>query len=283
MEIGPRSSAAALTIESRVARIPRGGISASVESTRRFSCIASAYEHYSPWLPIAEIFGFGENVAVVSDASDTKKRLLEPSDRVAEVLFGLIMVLTFTGSLSAAEADRSEVRTMLIGALGCNFAWGVIDAFFYLLGCLGERGEGIRALRAAQDASNPENAHRVIADALPRVLVATLDDSDVESMRKKLLTAPPPPSHPRLQWYEWRAAIGVFLWVFITTFPVAVPFLLMADVARAMRVSNAIAVTMLFLAGYAFGRIAGFRPWATGLSMIAVGTMLVVFTIALGG
>jgi hypothetical protein len=38
------------------------------------------------------------------------KRILDPVERISEVLFGLIMVLTFTGSLSAAEAGRAEVR-----------------------------------------------------------------------------------------------------------------------------------------------------------------------------
>ena len=36
------------------------------------------------------------------------KRVLEPHERVAEVLFGLIMVLTFTGSLSIAESGRDD-------------------------------------------------------------------------------------------------------------------------------------------------------------------------------
>src|SRR5678809_1467351 len=78
----------------------------------------------------------------------SSKRLLEPNERIAEVLFGLIMVLTFTGSLSVAEAGQAEVRTMLIGAIGCNLAWGIIDGVFYLMGCLNERAIGIRALRA---------------------------------------------------------------------------------------------------------------------------------------
>ena len=39
-------------------------------------------------------------------------RVLKPIDRVSKVLFGLIMVLTFTGSLSVAEAGRGEVRTV---------------------------------------------------------------------------------------------------------------------------------------------------------------------------
>ena len=63
----------------------------------------------------------------------SSKRVLEPNERISEVLFGLIMVLTFTGSLSVAEADRAEVRTMLIGALGCNLAWGIIDGVLYVM------------------------------------------------------------------------------------------------------------------------------------------------------
>jgi hypothetical protein len=38
------------------------------------------------------------------------RRVLEPAERIAEVLFGLIMVLTFTGSLSVAEAGRDDIR-----------------------------------------------------------------------------------------------------------------------------------------------------------------------------
>ena len=60
------------------------------------------------------------------------KRVLDPIDRVSEVLFGLIMVLTFTGSLSVAEAGRDDVRTMLIGAVGCNVAWGVTRGLWVL-------------------------------------------------------------------------------------------------------------------------------------------------------
>ena len=85
----------------------------------------------------------------------TSKRVLEPYDRVSEVLFGLIMVLTITGSLSVADAGRDDVRTMLIGALGCNLAWGIIDGLLYLMGCLSEQGSGIRSLRALRKAVVP--------------------------------------------------------------------------------------------------------------------------------
>ena len=56
--------------------------------------------------------------AATVDTSKSRKRVLEPIERNSEVLFGLIMVLTFTGSLSIAEAGRDDVRAMLIGAFG---------------------------------------------------------------------------------------------------------------------------------------------------------------------
>src|SRR6185295_6078557 len=93
-------------------------------------------------------------------------RVLEPIDRVSEVLFVLIMVLTFTGSLSVAEARRDDVRAVLIGALGCNVAWGIIDGVLYLMGSLAEKGRGLLTLRAVRQATDPDQARRLIAGAL---------------------------------------------------------------------------------------------------------------------
>ena len=218
-----------------------------------------------------------------NESIKSSKRVLEPNERIAEVLFGLIMVLTFTGSLSVAEANRAEVRTMLIGALGCNLAWGIIDGVLYLMGCLSDQGSGIRTLRALRKAAAPEEAHRVIADALPPMVAITLGPAEYETVRKKLVQLPEPPTHPRLRKTEWLGALSVFLWVFLTTFPVAIPFIFMNDVARAMRVSNVIAIVLLFLTGYAFGRVAEYRPWLTGLAMVVLGSLLVGITMALGG
>ena len=211
------------------------------------------------------------------------KRALEPGERIAEVLFGLIMVLSFTGSLSVADAGRDDVRTMLIGALGCNIAWGIIDGILYLMDCLSERARDLRALRAARNATAPEDAHRVIAEALPPVVAATLGPAEYETVRQKLLLLPEPASRPWLSKADWLGGLAVFLWVFVTTFPVAIPFIFMSDVARAMRVSNVIAVGLLVITGYAFGRITNYHPWLTGLAMVLLGGALVAATIALGG
>jgi VIT1/CCC1 family predicted Fe2+/Mn2+ transporter len=220
---------------------------------------------------------------MMKDATRAPRRVLEPADRVSEVLFGLIMVLTFTGSLSVAEAGRADVRTMLVGALGCNIAWGIIDGILYLMGCLTEKGSGIRALKAIQKATTPEQAHLVISDALPPLVATMLGPGDYESIRQKLVRLPEPPPAPRLSRAEWAGAAAVFFWVFITTFPVAVPFIVIGDVGTAMRVSNTVAVLLLFLTGHAFGRIAGYRPWTSGLFMVVLGSVLVAVTMALVG
>jgi hypothetical protein len=213
----------------------------------------------------------------------SSKRVLEPVDRVSEVLFGLIMVLTFTGSLSVAEAGRDDVRTMLIGALGCNLAWGIIDGVLYLMGCLAEKGRGLLAFRAVRKAADPKEAQRLIADALPPVITSILQPAELDTMSRRLKDLPEPPEQARLHRDDWLGAVGVFLLVFLCTFPVVIPFIFMHNAGPALRVSNAIAIVMLFLTGYAFGRMTGRHPWLVGISMVVLGLILVGLTIALGG
>ena len=69
----------------------------------------------------------------------------------------------------------------------------------------------------------------------------------------------------------------------ITTGKVVIPFLFMRNAMPALRISNAIAIVMLFLTGYAFGRITGRRPWLRGIAMVVLGSILVGITMALGG
>src|SRR5262245_36732272 len=97
------------------------------------------------------------------------------------------MVLTFTGSLSVAEAGRDDVRAMLIGALGCNIAWGIIDGALYLMGCLAERAHNLATYRAVREASDPRQAYHVIAGALPPVIASVLELDEFERVRQRLM------------------------------------------------------------------------------------------------
>jgi len=217
------------------------------------------------------------------ELTKSSRRVLEPHERISEVLFGLIMVLTFSGSLSVAEADRAEVRTMLIGALGCNIAWGIIDGVLYLMGCLAEKGRGLMILRAVRKTADTQTAQRLIADALPSIVASILQPTDLETMRQRLKQLPEPPDRERLRKEDWLGAVAIFLIVFLSTFPVVIPFIFMNDARLALRVSNGIAILTLFVAGYAYGKCVERRPWIMAVSMVVLGSVLVGLTMALGG
>jgi VIT1/CCC1 family predicted Fe2+/Mn2+ transporter len=206
---------------------------------------------------------------------------LSPVDRVSEVLFGLIMALTFTGTLSVATADRSEVREMLIGALGCNIAWGLVDAVMFLLAALTERGRNLAILKEVRT-SNPTRARELILEAMPPIVASTMKPDEVDAIRSRLCSLPEP-GRFSITFADLRMALGVFLLVFLATLPVALPFAFIHEAHRALRLSNAIALAMLFLGGYYLGGHAGRHPWLSGLLMLGIGAVLVWATIALGG
>lgn len=223
--------------------------------------------------------------AIVDKRSEKKpvRRLLDPIDRTSEVLFGLIMALSFTCSIGAAEAGKDDVQAMLIGAIGCNIAWGLIDGIIFLLTSLTERAREIAALRAMGKAIDPEEGRAIVTDALLPVIANALSVADIERIRQKLVQLSGPPERPRLRSSDFLAAAGVALLVILATFPVVLPFIFIEDAGTALRTSNGIALVMLFLSGYSFGYYAKYRPIRMGLIMMLVGTVLVMITIALGG
>jgi VIT1/CCC1 family predicted Fe2+/Mn2+ transporter len=208
---------------------------------------------------------------------------LSPVDQVSGVIFGLIMALTFTGSLSVATADRAEVRSMLIGALGCNIAWGLVDAVMFLLGILAERGRNLAVLKEARGPRDWGRARQLIAESMPPLLAAMMQPAELETLRARLARLPEPPARIGLSAADFRAAAGVFLMVFLATLPVALPFLFFHEAHVALRVSNGIALLMLFVGGYIIGRHGMRHPWGSGLVTLGVGVLLVWATIALGG
>jgi VIT1/CCC1 family predicted Fe2+/Mn2+ transporter len=209
--------------------------------------------------------------------------VLDPIERVSEIIFGLIMALTFTGSLSAATAGSEEIRTMMFAALGCNLAWGLVDAVMYLVALMTERTRSFTLLRRVRSATAPREAQAMLAEAMPGHLGTEITAEALEDLRQRLVVLPEPPARGRLGRDDFIGALGVFLIVVLSTFPVVVPFMLFSETLLAMRVSNAVALVTLFACGFALGRYAGGIPWRSGFAMAAIGVVLVAATIALGG
>jgi hypothetical protein len=204
-------------------------------------------------------------------------------ERISEILFGVIMALTFTCALGVATADNVKVRAMLIGALGCNLAWGIIDAGVYLIARIYEQGRKIALLRAMREATDSGAARRIIAGALPPLLVSAVSEQQLESMRQTLHQVQDLPERPRLTKRDGFGAVAVCLLCFLSTFPIALPFIVIGNARLALRVSNVIAIAMLIFCGYALAYRGGLRPWATALVMLVFGGAMVGVAIALGG
>jgi VIT1/CCC1 family predicted Fe2+/Mn2+ transporter len=209
-------------------------------------------------------------------------RLLDPIERVSEIIFGLIMAVTIVGALSIATAGSNETRTVMMAALGCNLAWGLVDAVMYLVRTLTERRRNL-ALAKQAAVADAETAHRLIMAALPEHVAAITGPPELEVMRRKL-QALPMTQRFALGRDDYLAAVGIFLLVVGATFPVVIPFLATRDLALAMQWSRLITLAMLFAAGLALGRYAGHaHPLRTGLLMALLGAALIAAVKALGG
>lgn len=88
---------------------------------------------------------------------------------------------------------------------------------------------------------------------------------------------------PRLAKEDWLGALGVFLLVFLSLFPVVVPFIFISNARLALRIFECGCSRAVFLAGYSFGRFTYSNPWRAGLSIVIFGIAVVAVAILLGG
>lgn len=209
--------------------------------------------------------------------------VLSPYDRASEVLFGLIMALTLTGALSVTGATEQETRALFVSTLACNVAWGFVDAVMYVLNEVLGRGRLLLLDRALREGGNPAELRVLLGEVLPEPLAEGLSAASLDAVRSTVAAHPDLHAPARVQGADLLGALGVFVLVVATTFPVAAPFLFLADVAVAKAVSRGLALALLFAGGYAVGRYSGVRPVWMGLAMLGVGAVLVAVVTALGG
>lgn len=209
--------------------------------------------------------------------------VLSPVDRIAEILFGLIMVLTFTGAISVSNDGRQEVRDLLWAALGCNVAWGLVDAIMYWMNVLIDRGRAANSIRQLMREQDLAKCRSLIKDEMPPGVAALISDTEVDRIIQEVKRLPAPGNTDLLTIKDLVSGIQIFLLVFLCTLPVALPFVFIHELGVALRVSNGIALLLLFAGGFRLARYAGFRPWLTALAYMLIGVALVSLTMALGG
>jgi hypothetical protein len=93
------------------------------------------------------------------------RRHLDPASRLGEMLFGLIMALCFGVAVRFGQ-EEADSRALFVAILGCNVAWGLVDAVMHVLNTLFERGRRARLFREVRAAAGEDAALRRIGEAL---------------------------------------------------------------------------------------------------------------------
>jgi VIT1/CCC1 family predicted Fe2+/Mn2+ transporter len=139
-------------------------------------------------------------------------------------------------------------------------------------------------LRRVRGTDCAEEARGLIADALPTPIAPLLTPGELDALRERILVQEPPPPRIPVTRADIRGACAVFLLVFLSTFPIVVPFLFAGcGVGFALRVSNGIAIAILYVVGSRLGRYIGCNSARMGVSLVLVGAALVALAMALGG
>ena len=134
----------------------------------------------------------------------TREPVLSPVDRVSEMLFGLFMALTFVGAISVAESGDAQIREMFIAALGCNLAWGLVDAVMYLVRTVTDRGRLVSLIRSVRDAPDAATGHVLIKGALSKVAAGLVSTAEIEAMRGRIVALTDLPARPTLTSSRWK-------------------------------------------------------------------------------
>jgi hypothetical protein len=217
----------------------------------------------------------------MNQRSSTLDAALSPFERASESVFGILMAISVTAAFEITVGKDIDTRELMIAALGCNLAWGLIDGVMYLLQQQFERFRNHRTVLRLRAAKSEDEFRSVVRDASPPILAEALTPDAFARIRQLAGSFPERPSF----WPARELAVAglICLIVFGSTFPLVVPFMFMQDPWLAMRASHAVAVVMLFWLGWGLGRWSGASPLGSGVIFATVGTVLAVACVALGG
>lgn len=213
-------------------------------------------------------------------------RHLDPADTLGELIFGIIVVLTFTiGARLLGPEEPLDSRELLVAAIGCNIAWGIIDGFLYMLGAVYERRRLATLKSQLRQARDEPSALAALQGEFDGDLVSLGNPKDRDRFYASIAAAAraAPPDSVRVTGEDVRGALLIFVLVALTAVPAALPFLFIDDSYLALRASNGLLTILLFMIGWLWGKQIGGRPWLAGALIMSTGVALVLVAIPLGG
>jgi len=223
----------------------------------------------------------------VERISSIRSRWLDPASSLGEIMFGLIMTLTFTlgAGIIIEDEGREGARELLIALIGCNIAWGVIDGALYLVGQMFDRGRMRRVGQAVRSAPDEAAGAGLIANELEEIVEGVMKPEERQALYSRIAAnvRAKPPGENKITKADWMGAWVSFWLVVLASLPAALPFLIWEDARFALRVSNGILLALLFIVGSLWARQTLGKPWVAGLTFLVIGFGLVWMAIQLGG
>ena len=214
-------------------------------------------------------------------------RYVDPGESLAEVLFGLIMALTIISGAEIFTASSGlDAHQLVLAVVGCNLAWGVIDAVLFVLGSMFYRSQRSRFFRGLRIARNEAEALIAIQEefGLEDEPLAVAPEDRIRLYRSILaLSVHAAPARVKLRRRDFVSAFLVFVLVSATALPGVIPLLLLDNSYLAIRVSNAVLILLLLVVGYWWAHYTDARPWRAALVILLLGMTMVSVAVTLGG
>jgi VIT1/CCC1 family predicted Fe2+/Mn2+ transporter len=214
-------------------------------------------------------------------------RYLEPGEQLGQVLFGLMMALIITlgaGSI-LSDGDDESTREILLGVLGGNFAWGVIQGWMYVIDCIYERSRVARVIRTIKESDNSERALALLQDELDDQMEPVTSAEGRTHLYADVYASA---KNNGLPWHgvkrhDLYGAMVVFVLVMVGIAPAAAALLLIDNRWVAVRVANLLSVIALFLTGFRWASLTNTNRWKAGFGIMLGGGVMVAIAEVLGG
>jgi hypothetical protein len=210
---------------------------------------------------------------------------LDPSDRLDELLFGLIMVLSITLGVGLATDEGGSTLQVAVTIFGCNLAWGLIDGIMYIVTQLYDRSRKAQLIEALRSTNSDAEKIATVGGVLDDKLSPLTSEDERHALYLNISRRLGGVSiqQTRIAAEDVYGALAIVWLVVIASVPAVLPFLFFTDRFVAARVSNALVLVALFAVGFGFARTIHANPWTVGISTAVLGIALVGIVMLLGG
>ncbi|HSD57506.1 MAG TPA: hypothetical protein VLB04_04940 [Methanotrichaceae archaeon] len=201
-------------------------------------------------------------------------------------MFGVIMVVCFTSVLRAyPQIAEQVIGVVLLSALFCCIAWGLVDGVFYAWEAHYELDKKKKLQAQVQSPVGEKKARELVEDDLGDTIVDLMDEKDKEQIYQIVEKNVPGIDLGRVSPREDILTVLIAFGLVVgSSIIVILPFLIFSPVMNALKISNITGIFLLFFMGYWREEDTRFtKKLITGGFTALIALIITIVTIALGG